>query len=513
MQTENKVAETVSVRQWIAVIGAVLGAFMALLDISITNASLQNIQGGLSATLDEGAWISTAYLVAEIVVIPMTGWLSQVFGLRRYLVWNAAIFVAASMLCGLAWSLPSMIFFRVIQGFSGGVLIPLSVNVILTQLPRSKQPVGMTLFSIAASFAPTIGPTVGGWLTVNFSWPLVFYINIVPGILLIAMVSRGLDDTPRRLELLENGDWWGIAALAAALGSLTVVLEEGVRKDWFGSDLISSLAALCVASLSLFLFIELRNPKPFINIRLLARRNFLFASLSSLVFGFGIYGTVFILPLFLAQIARLDASQIGSILIWSGLPQLLVLPFMPGLVRRFDNRILAALGMVLFGVSAIMNSTLTGDWAHDQFFWSQIVRALGQTLIVTPLNSLAYAGLEASEVGSASGIFNMVRNLGGSVGIGTLGAMLATRYRLHFTRLAEDTGRYSVAAQSYLAGANGHGGMRLAIAGLYKVMNRESYVMAYADCFFVIGALFFIGALLVFQMRPVAGSKIEVAGH
>jgi DHA2 family multidrug resistance protein len=512
MKTRNQPIEAVSPKQWIAVIGAILGAFMAILDISITNASLQDIQGGLSATLDEGAWISTAYLVAEIVVIPMTGWLSQVFGLRRYLVWNAAIFIVASMLCGLAWSLPAMIAFRVVQGFTGGVLIPLAVNVILTQLPKSRHPLGMTLFSIAASLAPCLGPTIGGWLTVNFSWPLVFYINLVPGLLLIALVTKGLDDVPGRPELLQHGDWWGIGSLAAALGSLTVILEEGVRKDWFESDLIAGLAVLCVASLAAFLFIELRNPKPFINIRLLARRNFLFVSLASTVFGFGIYGSVFILPLFLAQIGRLDASQIGSILLWAGLPQLAVLPFMPGLVRRFDNRFLASLGMVLFGISAMMNSTLTKDWAHDQFLWSQVVRAVGQTLIITPLNSLAFGGLEGSEVGSGSGLFNMLRNLGGSVGIGTLGATLALRYHLHFTRLAEATSRFSVAAQDGLAVAAATG-RRFPLGAVYKAMNRESFVMAYGDCFFLIGTLFFLGALLIFAVKPLAGPKTEVVGH
>jgi MFS transporter, DHA2 family, multidrug resistance protein len=226
-------------KQWIAVIGSLLGAFMAILDISITNASLQDIQGGLNATLDEGAWISTAYLVAEIIVIPLTGWLTQVFGLRRYLLWSAAVFIVASMLCGTSQSLNEMIFFRIIQGFSGGVLIPLSATIILTNLPVSQRPLGLALFSLSATFAPCIGPTIGGWLTVNYAWPYIFYINLVPGILLMLLIGYGMEKSPMKLELLGHGDWWGIASMGTALGSLTVILEEGVRKDWFGSDYLS----------------------------------------------------------------------------------------------------------------------------------------------------------------------------------------------------------------------------------------------------------------------------------
>ncbi len=294
----NPSTEKASRKQWTAVIGALLGSFMALLDISITNASLQDIQGGLSATLDEGAWISTAYLVAEIIVIPLTGWFSKVFGLRRYLLWSAGVFIAASMLCGTAQSLPAMIFFRVLQGFSGGVLIPLAVTIIMTRLPASQRPLGLSLFSLSATFAPCIGPTIGGWLTVTYAWPAIFYINLVPGILLMMLVGYSLDPAPTQLKLLGQGDWWGILSMGTALGSLTVVLEEGVRKDWFASDLIRVLALVSLSAAVFFLGVEIHNPQPFINIRLLLRRNFLLVNLGALAFGFGIYGSIFILPLF-----------------------------------------------------------------------------------------------------------------------------------------------------------------------------------------------------------------------
>lgn len=493
---------------------------MAILDISITNSSLRDIQGGLDATLDEGAWISTAYLVAEIIVIPLTGWLAQVFGLRRYLLWSAGAFIAASMLCGTAQSLPAMIFFRILQGFSGGVLIPLSATIILTNLPTAQRALGLSLFSLSATFAPCIGPTIGGWLTVNYSWPFIFYINLVPGILLLLLAGYGLEKAPTQLGLLRQGDWWGILTMGTALGSLTVVLEEGVREDWFGSDLILYLTILMVASAILFLIVEAHNPKPFINIRLLLRRNFLMANLAALAFGFGIYGSIFILPLFLAQIRQFDATQIGQVIMWSGFPQLLIIPILPAMVKRFDNRVLAAVGFLLFGTSALMNAGLTNDWGYDQFLWSQVVRALGQPFIITCMSNLAYRGLEPSEVGSASGLFNMMRNLGGSIGIGALGALLDNRYHLHFTRIAEATSRFSPAAQvelahraGYLALHSGGEGLRQALATVFGTLNREAFVMAYSDCFLAIGLMFYASAVLMGFIRKAAAPPGAVAGH
>jgi len=250
--TTNPPSDRVPFKSWVALMGAILGAFMAVLDIQITNASLQEIQAALGATLEEGSWISTSYLVAEIVVIPLTGWLSQVFSPRLYLVVNAALFTFFSICCAWAWNLPSMITFRAFQGFTGGVLIPMAFTILLTLLPPAKQPVGMAMFAITAVFAPSIGPTIGGWLTENFSWHYIFYLNLIPGLLLIAAVWYGLDRQPLQLRLLKQGDWGGIIAMAIGLGSLQVVLEEGTRKDWFSSPLIVRLSAIAVIFLTIF---------------------------------------------------------------------------------------------------------------------------------------------------------------------------------------------------------------------------------------------------------------------
>ncbi len=280
----------VSLRSWMAVLGAALGAFMAVLDIQIVNSSLQDIQGALGATLDEGTWIATSYLVAEIVTIPLTPWLSKVFSTRLYVIVNGCFFILLSMLCAWAPDLNSMIICRALQGFTGGILIPMAFTIILTSLPPSKRPIGMAIFAITATFAPSIGPAIGGWLTDTYGWQYIFYLNVIPGILFVTVLWMTLPKEPMNLKLLKDGDWLGIITMATGLGCLEVVLEEGNRKDWFGSNLIVTLAIISVISLVVFFWRELTAKKPLINLKLLARRNFSLASVANTTLGFGLYG-------------------------------------------------------------------------------------------------------------------------------------------------------------------------------------------------------------------------------
>ena len=257
---------------------------MAVLDIQITNSSLQEIQAALGATLEEGSWISTAYLIAEIVVIPMAGWLSGVFSVRRYLLVNVTLFIFFSICCAQSTSLGMMIVFRAGQGFTRGVLIPMALTIVLTFLPQSKQPVGMAMFAMTATFAPSIGPTIGGWLTDNLGWEYNFYLNLIPGIIMLAAIAYAIPAKPMQLDKLKRGDWWGILSMAIGLGSLEVFLEEGNRKDWFGSELIVRCAIFAVIFIAIFLWLELTRRQPFINLRLLLRRNFGIGSIAGLVF-------------------------------------------------------------------------------------------------------------------------------------------------------------------------------------------------------------------------------------
>ncbi len=512
---QSSPSDKVPLKTWIGIFGAMLGAFMAVLDIQITNSSLQQIEGALGATLEEGSWISTAYLVAEIVVIPLTGWLSQVFSVRLYLIVNSVLFLFFSICCASAWNLGSMIVFRAGQGFTGGVLIPMAFTIVLTSLPPAKQPIGMAMFSITATFAPSIGPTIGGWLTDNFGWQYNFYLNVIPGIILIAIVLYAIPAQPLHLDRLKQGDWWGIFSMAIGLGSLEVVLEEGNRKDWLGSQFIVRLAVIAIVFITLFLWIELTRKKPFINLRLLLRRNFGIGSISGLALGLGLYGTVYLIPLYLGQIKNYSPMQIGEVIMWSGLPQLFLIPLVPKLMQRFDVRFLAAVGFSLFAVSCFMNSNMTHDTGIQELRWSQLVRALGQPLMILPLTSIATANIEKAQAGSASGLFNMMRNLGGSVGIAALSTLLTRREQFHSARVGDAVSLYNPQTQQRIdqltqfftsQGADPSTAHNQALKAIGNVIHREAYVMAYNDCFYFIGiSLLVCGIALLFCKKVKAG--------
>jgi DHA2 family multidrug resistance protein len=500
----------VPMRDWIAVWGAILGAFMAVLDIQITNSSLKYIQGGLAASLDEGTWISTGYLVAEIVTIPLTGYLGSVFGLRRYLIVNAALFVIASMLCGTATNLTEMILYRVCQGFTGGVMIPTALTIVNLKLPPERRAAGMALFGLTATLGPALGPTIGGWITDNFGWPYIFYINVVPGALLTGMIWYGLDKEPMRLERLRHGDWFGIICMAIGLGSLEVVLEEGERKDWFGNPLIRNLAIVAAIFVTLFIAIELIHKRPFINLHLLRQRTLAASCFIGLTLGLALYGSIYIIPVYLGQIQGYDASQIGRVIMWIGLPQLAIFPFVPMIMRRIDARWLLAFGLLIFAVSNFMNIDMTHDTAEPQLRRSMLVRAVGQPFVITIITQMATAGVRPEDTAGASSLFNVMRNLGGSIGIALLQTFTTWQEHFHFDvvsqRLSQNNllvqERLQLMAQRMLPHSDGPAdAANMALGQLQALVRQEAYVMSYSDCFFIMGAVLLLAlpAVLVMQ--------------
>jgi DHA2 family multidrug resistance protein len=488
----------VSAKTWIAVFGATLGAFMAVLNIQIVNASLADIQGAIGAGFDDGGWISTSYLIGEIVVIPLTGWLAQVFSVRLYLLTNAILFLVFSAACAFAQDLPQMIALRAVQGFSGGVLIPLAFTLIITLLPKGKQPIGLALFALSATFAPAIGPTIGGYLTENFGWQYIFYVNLVPGALMIGMLWFSLEARPMRLSLLRDGDWLGIMTMAIGLAALQTVLEEGNKDDWFGSPFIVRLSIIAAVALALFFVIELSAEKPLLNLRLLLRRNFGFGILANILLGFALYGSVYILPSYLARIQGYNSEQIGMVLAWTGLPQLLLIPLVPRLMQRFDPRILIAAGFALFAASNFMNITMTSDYANDQLLWPDIVRAVGQALVMTPLSAVATAGIEAENAGSASSLFNMMRNLGGAIGIAMLQTFLTKREQYHSNVLMQSVSMFEEATRARSAQLTeyfvNHGVLdrtdaaHRAYVAIGHIVQKQAFILAFSDTFYLLGA-------------------------
>ncbi|MBY5839564.1 multidrug efflux MFS transporter [Rhizobium leguminosarum] len=500
-----------SLRMWAAVVGSTLGAFMAVLNIQIVNASLADIQGAIGAGTDDGGWISTSYLIAEIVVIPLSAWLARVFSVRNYLLANAILFLIFSVACAFAANLQQMIILRAIQGFSGGVLIPMAFTIIITLLPKAKQPVGLALFALSATFAPAIGPTIGGYLTENWGWEYIFYVNLVPGALMVGLLWASLDRAPMNLKLLAKGDWPGIVTMAIGLAALQTVLEEGNKEDWFGSDFIVRLSVIAAVSLTLFLIIELKTANPLLNLRLLMRRNFGFGIVANFLLGIALYGSVFVLPIYLARIQGYNSEQIGMVLAWTGIPQLLLIPLVPRLMKRFDVRLLIIVGFALFAASNFMNVHMTGDYASDQLFWPNIVRAIGQALVFTPLSAIATAGIEQENAGSASALFNMMRNLGGAVGIASLQTFLSKREQFHSNILTNSVSVFEEATRDRIARLTGyfmsHGVSDQALASHKAVVaialkiRKQANIMAFSDTFFLLGVALVVALLATLLLK------------
>nr|WP_207202562.1 MDR family MFS transporter [Pseudomonas sp. TH15] len=496
-------------RDWIAVMSVMLGAFMAVLDIQITNSSLKDIQGALSATLEEGSWISTSYLVAEIIMIPLTAWLVQLLSARRLAVWVSLGFLGASLLCSMAWSLESMIVFRALQGFTGGALIPLAFTLTLIKLPEHHRAKGMAMFAMTATFAPSIGPTIGGWLTENWGWQYIFYINIPPGLIMIAGLMYGLEKKESHWELLKSTDYMGILTLGVGLGCLQVFLEEGHRKDWLESSLIVTLGSIALFSLITFVIVQFSKPNPLINLRILGNRNFGLSSISSLGMGVGLYGSIYLLPLYLAQIQNYNALQIGEVIMWMGVPQLFLIPLVPKLMKFISPKWLCTLGFGLFGLASFSSGVLNPDFAGPQFNQIQIIRALGQPLIMVTISLIATAYILPQDAGSASSLFNILRNLGGAIGIALLATLLDARTKTYFDYLRESIVPSNPQVAERMASmADRFGSDTAALGKMSEIVHQQASIMAYNDAFHFVGIALGISMLAVLLTKALpAGLK------
>ena len=508
---------------WIAVLAAMIGAFMAILNIQITNASLLNIEGGIGTGVDNGSWISTSYLIGEIVVIPLTDYVSRVFSFRNIMLGHATLFAAFSVACAFTHDLPSMIAMRGLQGYFGGVLIPMAFTMVFTRLPKGQQPIGLAMFALAVTFAPAIGPTIGGYLTENYGWQTIFFVNVVPTAVMVTTLYFTLERQPMQFHLLREGDWLGITTMAIGLSALQAVLEEGNKDDWFGSPFIVKLAVVAAISLTLFVIIELTVEKPLIRLRLLAQRSFGFGTLSAVFVGFALFGSVYLLPAYLGQVQRYNAEQIGQVLAWTGLPQLILIPLVPRLMQRIDARYIAFLGMMLFAVSSFMNTMMSLDYAGDQLFVPNIVRAVGQALMLAPLSAVSLGSVAPQDAAAASGISNMMRNLGGAIGTALLATIVTKREQFHSNIIGQsvDLGREEVRSRitqlaDYFAAhgvsdpATAH---HQAIIALGNLVKRQALVLGFSDSFAVLGVVLLLaGAAILLTGKPKAGATAG-GGH
>jgi DHA2 family multidrug resistance protein len=491
----------------------VVGAFMAILDIQIVASSLAEIQAGIGASQDEISWIQTSYLIAEIIMIPLTGWLARVFSTRWLFVTSAVSFTIASAACAVAWNLESMIAFRVVQGFLGGAMIPTIFATAYVVFPRDRQPMVTAVMGLVITMAPTIGPTLGGWLTDSFSWHWLFLVNMVPGLMIAVGVAILIDVDRPNLSLLRGFDLLGIILVAVFLGSLQFVLEEGAREDWLESDEIIAMGLAAIVGGIGFLWRELTVHNPVVDLRAFTNKNFSVGCLFSVVVGIGIYGSTYLFPVFLASIRGFSALQIGVVVMTTGMFQLLSAPIAAIITKKLDMRIALVLGLSMFCLGTVMTTRLTADWGYDQLFVPQALRGFSLMLLIIPINTIALGTLSTEHLKTGTSLYNLMRNMGGALGLAVINTLLGTRHDLHYARLSENI---TAARQSIDGALQGLTGMltpqlgdsasQAALGLLASLTHREASVMAFSDVLVLMAGCY----VLAFLAVPLVG-KIDLS--
>ncbi len=489
------------------------GMFIALLDIQIVASSMQQIGGGLSAAQDEIGWVQTAYLIAEITVIPLSGWLTRVFSTRWLFAASALGFTIASLLCGLATSIESMIAFRGLQGMLGASMIPTVFTSSFHYFRGNRRIYAAAVIGTIASIAPTLGPIIGGWITDTLTWRWLFYVNLIPGLLVTVGVALLVDiDTPD-LSLLEGADYLGIVLMALFLGSLEYVLEEGARWNWLSDRTIRAFTTVAAIAGALFVARSLLFHNPVVDLRALRNRNFLLGCVLSFVTGIGIFAPIFLTPLFLGYVRDFSASQTGMAIFSTGAASLMGVPCYVTLSRKMDLRWLMMFGLACFAISMWSFSLITHDWGAHQLLLPQVLRGFPQVFAVAPAVLLGLGALPPERLKYASGLFNMMRNLGGAVGIAICGAVLNDRTNAHFVDIAGTLTPANAALRSFMAASNAHlasalGSTQAAHATtlrlLWNLAYREASTMAYADAFRAVGIICLLATCLVPMLKRVA---------
>ena len=486
--------------EWIGFFSMAIGIFMAVLDIQIVASSLQEIQAGLSATQDEIAWVQTSYLIAEVIIIPLSGWLGRVFSTRYLFVLSAGGFTLASLACAFAWNLPAMIVFRCIQGFFGGAMIPMTFTVIFILFPPRLQSSMTIVVGLIVTMAPTIGPVLGGYLTDAFSWQLLFLINVIPGFVVCFLVFQFLDIDKPDWELLRKIDFIGIALIAIFLGSLQYVLEEGAKDQWFEDDLILMLTVTATVSGIAMFWWELINPHPIIDLYAFKNRNFAIGCAFTFILGIGLYTIIYLTPIYLGSVKGLNSLQIGYYLMVVGLFQL-VSAFIAGpLEKKIDLRLMLCLGMCLFALGCWLNGELTAESGYWEFFLPQAIRGGALMLCFLPINTLALGLLPVEEVKNASGLYNLMRNLGGAMGLAVANTLMLTLNKTHYGALRE-----SVSATDEI----GQHLTQIELARLTGLAWREAEIMTFNNLFQIIAFIFLSSVLLAPLLKKV--NKEDVA--
>ncbi len=503
--------DAVPVRRVVAFVIMVFGMFMAILDIQVVSSSLSEIQAGLGAGSDEISWVQTAYLIAEVIMIPLSGTLARILSTRILFAISAAGFTLASLLCATATSIDQMIVYRAIQGFIGGGMIPSVFTAAYSVFPPSKRGVVSPIIGLVATLAPTIGPTVGGYLTSIFSWHWLFLVNVPAGVIVAIGAWALIDFDKPEFDLMKKFDWWGLLGLAAFLGAMEYVLEEGPSNDWLADESVLICTIVMAMGGVLFFFRAFKAEFPIVDLRAFGNINFSIGSVFSFAMGIGIYGLTYLYPLYLGRVLGYSSMQIGETMFVSGLAMFVTAPIAGMLSQRFDPRALMMIGFSLFAVATWIPSNISADWAFNELLVPQIFRGVGMMLCMVPINNLALGTLPPSRLKGGSGLFNLTRNLGGAVGLAVINTVMTSRDALHNARLSEAMSwsnpaamnEYNLLDQTF--SASGLDGNTAAIKQMALQVQSQAYVLTIADTFLLITVLFMIlAACTIFMQKPKA---------
>ncbi len=509
-------------QKWIIAGTVMTGTAMAVLDSSIVNVALPQMSGTLGASLEEITWVVTAYILSTVIMMPILSFLSSRFGRKRFYMFSVVLFTGASMACGLARSLPVMVLFRIVQGIGGGVLTTISQAILRESFPPEEQGTAMGVYGMGAVVAPAIGPTLGGWITDNYSWPWIFYINIPIGVLNLFLVSRFVHDPPYLVREKGKVDWAGLALMAVGLGSLQLMLEKGQQEDWLSSRLIVTLLVLAVAGLALFVWRELTVDRPVVDLRLLGNSTFTSATVLGGVLGMGLYASLFLVPVFLQNLLGYPAMDSGLALMPRSLAMVVLMPVGGLLYNRVGARALVGSGLLVSIFSFWQLSHLTADMGFWDIFFPQLWQGVGFSLVFVALSTAALGRIPKPKLTAATGLYNVVRQVCGSIGVAIAATLLARdsfRYRAvlgeHVSMMNEPTRQWlsQVTAGMMRQGADRFTAARRALELLDLDVTKQAAVLAYNHVFLLITILFALGAPLVLLLRrgKASGGHVEMA--
>jgi DHA2 family multidrug resistance protein len=499
-----------SSNKWFIALAVMMAAVMEVLDMTIANVALDHIRGSLSAGVDEAAWVLTSYITTNAVVLPLTGWLGGYFGRRRFFLFCVVSFTAASLLCGAAPSLPLLIVFRVLQGACGGALMPMSQAILLETFPPKEHAKAMAVWGLGMMLGPILGPILGGWITDNYSWRWIFYINAPFGLLAFFLVSAFLEDPPYVKRTIKRIDWWGLCYLVLGVGCGQIVLDKGERADWFSSDFILTLTCISLISLVFFVWRELRTKEPVVDLHVFRDRTFTVGTVFTTTVMFALYGTMVLTPLYCQLLAGYTPLLAGKVLAFQYIGTLVSILLAGRLFNRFDPRVLVFMGCWLAGYGAWDMTSFNPQTDYWGIAWPGFFRGMGSGLIFMPLTTLSLGGVPKEHLGTASGLFNMVRTIGGGIGIAVLVTFLSRGAQIHQYYLGAHVHAYSPTVWRRLTAlggetlpwVSGEGSFgHTSLAAIYGEVQRQSLLMAFVDDFRLIAYLFFFLSPIVFLMR------------